>query len=106
MAPLDPEMARYVERHLEKHGVHLLLDDGVTGFEQAADGSLEVLTSSGKRLRPTSWSSASGCARRPTLAKMAGVEIGERGGIRVDDQMRTSDPDIFAVGDAVEVRTS
>ena len=39
-----------------------------------------------------------------TLATMAGIEIGERGGIRVDDQMRTSDPDIFAVGDAIEVR--
>ena len=39
-----------------------------------------------------------------TLAKAAGLEIGERGGIRVDDQMRTSDPDIFAVGDAIEVK--
>ena len=47
---------------------------------------------------------ALGVRPETTLAKMAGVEIGERGGIRVDDQMRTSDPDIFAVGDAVEVR--
>ena len=50
MAPVDREMARYVERHMENHGVHILLNDGASGFEQAADGSLEVLTVSGQRL--------------------------------------------------------
>ena len=47
---------------------------------------------------------ALGVRPETTLAKMAGIEIGELGGIRVDEHMRTSDPDIFAVGDAVEVR--
>ena len=103
MGPLDQEMARYVERHIVNNGVHLVLNDGAAGFEQA-DGSLQVLTESGKvypadivvlgiGVRPETW-----------LAKDAGLEIGELGGIRVDDQMRTSDPDIFAVGDAVEVK--
>ncbi len=103
MGPLDLEMARYVERHIGNNGVHLVLNDGAAGFQQA-DGSLQVLTASGQAypadivvlgigVRPESW-----------LAKDAGLEIGERGGIRVDDQMRTSDPDIFAVGDAVEVK--
>ncbi len=104
MTPMDPEMARYVERHMEKNGVRLVLNDGAAAFEQTAAGSLEVHTQSGQvypadivvlgiGVRPENW-----------LAKNAGLEIGALGGIRVDDQMRTSDPDIFAVGDAVEVK--
>ena len=104
LGPIDPEMARYAERHMEKHGVHLVLGDGGAGFQQSEDGSLEVLTESDQRypadiavlgigVRPEAW-----------LAKEAGLEIGERGGIRVDEHMRTSHPDIFAVGDAIEVR--
>ncbi len=103
MGPMDPEMARYVERHMERHGVRLVLDDDVTGFQRPDGGSLEVLTKSGQKIpadiavlgigvRPENW-----------LAKDAGLAIGDRGGIRVDEQMRTSDPDIFAVGDAIEV---
>src|SRR5512135_1163345 len=104
MPPLDPEMARLVERYLVKHGVRLELDDSVAGFQQSADGSLEVLTSSGKRHPADIVILAIGVRPETTLAKMAGIEIGQRGGIRVDEQMRTSDPDIFAVGDAVEVK--
>ena len=104
MPPLDPEMARLVERHLEKHGVRLALSDGVAGFKQAADGSLEVLTKSGKTHPADIVILAIGVRPETALAKMAGIEIGERGGIRVDEHMRTSDPDIFAVGDAVEVK--
>jgi NADPH-dependent 2,4-dienoyl-CoA reductase/sulfur reductase-like enzyme/rhodanese-related sulfurtransferase len=104
MSPLDRECARLVERHLEQHGVHLELNDGVAGFRQTARGSLEVLTASGK-VHPADIVILSIGVRPETeLAKMAGLEIGERGGIRVDDHMRTSNPDIFAVGDAVEVR--
>ena len=102
MTPVDREMARYVERHLEKHGVRVLLNDGAAGFEQADDGSLEVLTLSGARLPADVVVLGIGVKPETELAKMAGVELGERGGIRVDEQMRTSDPDIFAVGDAVE----
>jgi len=104
MPPLDPEMARFVERYLVKHGVHLELNDGVAGFEQSAGGLLEVLTSSGKRHAADIVILAIGVRPETALAKMAGIEIGQRGGIRVDEHMRTSDPDIFAVGDAVEVK--
>ncbi len=104
MPPLDPEMARLVERYLVKHGVRLELNDGVAGFQQSAEGGLEVLTSAGKCLGADVVILAIGVRPETALAKMAGIEIGQRGGIRVDDQMRTSDPEIFAVGDAVEVR--
>ena len=104
MAPLDPECARLVERHLENHGVRLALSDGVSGFRQTAGGSLEVLTQSGKVHPADIVILAIGVRPETSLAKMAGIELGQRGGIRVDEQMRTSDPDIFAVGDAVEVR--
>ncbi len=103
MAPLDPECARLVERYLEQHGVGLALGDAVAGFEQAATGSLEVLTKSGKVYPADIVILAIGVRPETALARAAGLEIGERGGIRVDDQMHTSDPDIFAVGDAVEV---
>ena len=104
MPPLDPEMARLVERYMVKHGVKLELNDGVAGFKQAADGSLEVLTASGKKHPADIVILAIGVKPETELAKMAGIELGQRGGIRVDDHMRTSNPDIFAVGDAVEVK--
>jgi NADPH-dependent 2,4-dienoyl-CoA reductase/sulfur reductase-like enzyme/rhodanese-related sulfurtransferase len=104
MVPLDPECARLVERHLEKNGVRLALNDAVAGFKQTASGSLEVLTKSGKAHPADIVILAIGVRPETELAKMAGIEIGQRGGIRVDEQMHTSDPDIFAVGDAVEVK--
>ena len=104
LPPIDPEHARVVEAHLERHGVHLALNDGVAGFKQAANGAIDVETKSGKTYPADVVILALGVRPDTTLAKMAGLEIGERGGIRVDDQMRTSDPDIFAVGDAVEVK--
>ena len=104
MPPLDPEMAHVVERYMAKHGVRLELNDGVAGFRQTEDGSLEVLTGSGKVHPADIVILAIGVRPETALAKMAGIEIGQRGGIRVDEQMRTSDPDIFAVGDAVEVK--
>ena len=104
MPPLDIEMARLVKRYLEKHGVKVALNDGVAGFKQTADGGLEVLTESGKQYPAHIVILAIGVRPETTLAKIAGLELGKRGGIRVDDQMRTSNPDIFAVGDAVEVK--
>jgi NADPH-dependent 2,4-dienoyl-CoA reductase/sulfur reductase-like enzyme/rhodanese-related sulfurtransferase len=104
MPPLDPEMARLVERYMVRHGVQLELNDGVAGFQQSADGSLEVLTSAGKCLPADIVILAIGVRPETALAKMAGLEIGQRGGFRVDEHMRTRDPDIFAVGDAVEVK--
>jgi NADPH-dependent 2,4-dienoyl-CoA reductase/sulfur reductase-like enzyme/rhodanese-related sulfurtransferase len=104
MPPLDIEMARIVKRYMEKHGVKVELNDGVAGFRQAKEGMLEVLTESGKAYPAEIVILAIGVKPETALAKMAGIEIGKRGGIRVDDQMRTSNPDIFAVGDAVEVK--
>ena len=104
MAPLDSECARLVERHLEKNGVRLALSDAVAGFKQTANGSLEVLTKSGKVHPADMVILAIGVRPETALAKTAGIEIGKLGGIRVDEQMHTSDPDIFAVGDAVEVK--
>lgn len=104
MPPLDPEMAILVERYLTKHNVRLELNDGVAEFRQTASGSMEVLTSSGKSHPADIVILAIGVRPEIALAKMAGIEIGQCGGIRVDDHMRTSDPDIFAVGDAVEVK--
>lgn len=104
MPPLDPEMAVLVQRYMTKHGVRLELNDGVAEFRQAANGSLEVLTSSGKAHPADIVILAIGVRPETALAKMAGIEIGQRGGIRVDEHMRTSNPDIFAVGDAIEVK--
>ena len=104
LGPMDPEMARLVEGHMERHGVHLALKDGVVGFEQLEGGSLEVKTISGNTYRGEIVILAIGVRPDTTLARTAGLEIGQCGGIRVDDRMRTSDPDIFAVGDAIEVK--
>ncbi len=104
MPPLDREMAGIAGRHLEAHGVKLALGDGVAGFRNAEGGELEVLTAAGKTHPADLVILAIGVRPETSLARMAGLELGERGGIRVDDQMRTSDPDILAVGDAVEVK--
>ncbi len=104
MPPLDPEMARLVKRYMERHGVKIKLSDGVAGFRKTEDGTLEVLTESGKAHPADIVILAIGVRPETALAKMAGLELGQRGGIRVDEQMRTSNPDIFAVGDAVEVK--
>ena len=104
LAPLDREMARVVEGYLERHGLRLALNDGVSGFKQAANGVIDVETKSGKTYPADVVILSLGVRPDTALAKSAGLEIGERGGIRVDDQMRTSNPDIFAVGDAIEVK--
>jgi NADPH-dependent 2,4-dienoyl-CoA reductase/sulfur reductase-like enzyme/rhodanese-related sulfurtransferase len=104
LAPLDQEMARIVEGYVERHGLRLALNDGVSGFRQAANGVIDVETKSGKTYPADVVIISLGVRPDTALAKTASLEIGERGGIRVDDQMRTSDPDIFAVGDAIEVK--
>lgn len=106
LAPLDPEFARAAADRLEAHGVHVALGDGVASFERAEEGqdTLVVTTRSGARYPADVVIVSLGVRPDTTLAKTAGLEVGERGGIRIDDQMRTSDPHIWAVGDAVEVR--
>jgi NADPH-dependent 2,4-dienoyl-CoA reductase/sulfur reductase-like enzyme/rhodanese-related sulfurtransferase len=104
MSPMDPEMARYVELHLEKHGVLVQLNADANEIRQHADGTLEVQTRSGQAFAANLVVLGIGVRPETWLAKNAGLEIGALGGIRVDDQMRTGNPDIFAVGDAVEVK--
>jgi len=104
LGPLDPEMARMVEAYVEHHGVNVVLQDGVAEFRQSTDGTLEVHTRSGAVHPADIVVLGMGVSPDTALAKAAGLEIGELGGIRTDEQMRTNEPDIFAAGDAVEVR--
>jgi NADPH-dependent 2,4-dienoyl-CoA reductase/sulfur reductase-like enzyme/rhodanese-related sulfurtransferase len=104
LPPVDREHARVVEAHLERHGVRLVLGDAVAAFRQATKGGIEVDTRSGRTYPADLVILALGVRPDTTLAKTAGLQIGDLGGIRTDEQMRTSDPDIFAVGDAVEVK--
>ncbi|MFZ4678443.1 MAG: FAD-dependent oxidoreductase, partial [Nodosilinea sp.] len=104
LGPMDLEMARYVERFVEQKGIHLVLNDGSAGFRQTEKGTLEALTQSGKAFPADIVVLGIGVQPEIELAQTAGLEIGQRKGIRVDDQMHTSNPDIFAVGDAVEVK--
>ena len=104
LSPLDPEIAVLVQGHIKRNGVHVVANDGVVGFKQLEGGAIEVQTSSGITYPADIVILAIGVRPDTTLAKAAGLTIGERGGIRVDEHMRTSDPDIFAVGDAVEVK--
>ena len=104
LGPLDPEVANLVEGFMRRHGVKMVLGDAVAGFKQLEGGALEVQTASGTAYPADVVILAIGVRPDTTLAKAAGLELGELGGIRVDDQMRTSDADIFAVGDAIEVK--
>jgi NADPH-dependent 2,4-dienoyl-CoA reductase/sulfur reductase-like enzyme/rhodanese-related sulfurtransferase len=104
LTPLDPEIAVLVQEHIIRHGVKVAANDGVVGFRQLEGGAIEVQTGSGKTYPADIVILAIGVRPDTALAETAGLTIGERGGIRVDDHMRTSDPDIFAVGDAIEVK--
>lgn len=104
MPPLDPEMAAVVAKRLTDHGVRLALGDGVAGFEQAEQGGLIVKTASGASHAADVVILSIGVRPDTALAKAAGLTIGPRGGIAVNEHMQTSDPSIYAVGDAVESR--
>lgn len=104
MPPFDPEMAHTVGEHLREHGIELRLGDGLEGFEAGERGTLVARTESGARLPTDLVILAIGVRPETTLARDAGLALGARGGIAVDAEMRTDDPAIWAVGDAVEVR--
>jgi len=104
LGPLDSEIAVMVEGHIKKHGLQLELNDGAAAFEQLENGSINVKTISGKTHTAEVVILAIGVRPNTGLAKSADLTIGERGGIRVDEQMQTSNPDILAVGDAIEVK--
>jgi NADPH-dependent 2,4-dienoyl-CoA reductase/sulfur reductase-like enzyme/peroxiredoxin family protein/TusA-related sulfurtransferase/rhodanese-related sulfurtransferase len=102
MEPADVEMAALLHQELALNGVDLRLGTSVKGFTDE-NGLLGVELSTGESMGCDLAILSIGVKPESRLAKEAGLEIGERGGIIVDKNMRTSDPNIFAVGDAVEV---
>jgi rhodanese-related sulfurtransferase len=105
MPPLDPEMAEFAQQRLKTRVERLQLDDAVAAFEAGAEGELNVRTEKGALFNADLVILAIGVRPEADLARRSGLEIGSRGGIHVDDHMRTSDPNIWAVGDAVETRS-
>ena len=103
MSPLDPEMVVSVQETMRSHHVNLVLGDSVSKFERNDDG-IAVTTKSGAMHTADIVILGIGVRPETALAKAAGLEIGDRGGIRVNECMQTSDPKIWAVGDAVEVK--
>jgi len=105
MAPMDPEMVTPAQEELRHHGVDLRLQTPASAIEMGPGGDvLTVQTTAGEHLPADLVILAVGVKPEVHLAEQAGLALGTTGGIKVDDQMRTSDPHIFAVGDAVEVR--
>ena len=102
LAPLDADMASFVHAEMRRHGVGLRLGETVTGFRQDGDSVLTLLEGS-EPLHSDMVLLAIGVTPDTHLAKEAGLKLGIRGSIAVNEQMETSVPDIYAVGDAVEV---
>ena len=101
MAPLDYEMAAFVHNHLREKGVNLILGDGVQAFKELG-GKIQL--QSGKTVASEMTILSIGVRPEVSLAKEAGLELGPRGGIKVNPYLQTSDPFIYAIGDAVEVQ--
>ncbi|MDO4761279.1 MAG: FAD-dependent oxidoreductase [Corynebacterium sp.] len=99
LAPLDAEMAGIVTKHMRDNGVNILTNANTTSIE---DNTLTL--ESGDVVPADIVIAAIGVTPENTLAREAGIELGARGGIKVDDQLRTSAPDVFALGDAAEKR--
>jgi NADPH-dependent 2,4-dienoyl-CoA reductase/sulfur reductase-like enzyme/rhodanese-related sulfurtransferase len=104
MPPLDAEMAEFVNVRLIENHIQVHLNEAVAAFEQDQTGSLTVKTSTGARLEADLVILATGVRPETRFAAEAGLELGAHGGIKVGDDMRTSDPNIWAVGDAAEVQ--
>jgi len=104
MPPLDPEMAGYAAERLKANGVRLRLGESVVAFEQQPERGLNVRTSKGETLTADLVILGIGVRPEASLARDAGLELGDLGGIRVDSYQRTSDDAIWAVGDVVEVK--
>ena len=103
LAPFDADMAAFVHAEARKHGVQLALQSAVTGFAKTESG-VEVQLKDRAPLNADMVVLAIGVTPDTALAKEAGLELGLRGSIVVNDRMETSVPDIFAVGDAVQIR--
>ncbi|MCG4586396.1 FAD-dependent oxidoreductase, partial [Anaerosalibacter bizertensis] len=102
MAPLDFEMAEIIHEHIKSKGGNLYLGDGVQTFDYK-DGKTTITLQSGKTIETDLVILSIGIRPNGELAKDAGLEVNQRGGIVVDKNLRTSDKNIFAIGDAIEV---
>lgn len=102
LAPFDGDMAAIIHAHLKDKRVELYLGDKIAAFEEDGDHSLVVLAS-GRRIATDMVVLAIGVRPETALARDAGLELGGASGIKVNAYLQTSDPDIYAVGDAVEV---
>jgi NADPH-dependent 2,4-dienoyl-CoA reductase/sulfur reductase-like enzyme len=100
---MDPEMARPIQAERIKHKVELHLNETVAGFESGGDHLLSVKLKSGVFQETDLVILSIGVQPETGLAREAGLDIGQGGGIRVNKRMQTSDDNIWAVGDAVEV---
>lgn len=103
LTPLDDEMVTEIEQTIRSKGVNLIVDDAITGFKSVGE-KLTARTQRGMHIDTDFVLFNVGVRPETTLAVKAGLEIGARGGIKVDDQMRTSDPNIYAVGDCIETK--
>ena len=103
MNPFDPDMASFIHSEMRKHGVKLALGHTVEGFEEK-DGGVDVLLKDETPLHADMVVLAIGVSPDTQLAQDAGLELGIKGSIVVNDRMETSVPDIYAVGDAVQVK--
>lgn len=102
MAPLDYEMAQILHENILQNGVKLFLGDGVASFREEND-RVTVTLKSGKAVETDLIILAIGVRPNSELAKATGLSLNARGGIVVDDTLKTSDPSIYAVGDVIEV---
>jgi len=103
MNPFDADMAAFIHAEMRKHGVKLALGSSVEGFEEKNRG-IDVLLKDNAPLHADMVVLAIGVTPESTLAKDAGLALGMKGSILVNDRMETSVPDIYAVGDAVQVK--
>ena len=103
LPPLDKEMTQPIAAELAKQGVDLQLGQSAESFEPHADG-VRVKLKSGPSLFAQLVVLGVGVRPENQLAVQAGLEVGPRGGVRVDETMQTSDPNIYAVGDVIEVK--
>lgn len=102
MGPIDFEMAAIVHAHLKEKGMEIYLEDGVTEVRHEEEYSVVSLNDK-TQIKADMILLGIGVVPDNKLAKMANLELGERGGIKVDKTLKTSNPDIYAVGDAIEV---
>ena len=103
MNPFDPDMAAFIHNEMRRNGVKLALGHTVEGFEER-NGGVDVLLKDEQPLHADLVVLAIGVTPDTGLAKEAGLELGIKGSILVNDRMETSVPDIYAVGDAVQVK--